>query len=320
MKDIVFWKFIESHLLQDISVMLLIVLDSENSSPGRAGFKMAVCRNKDLFGSVGGGKMEFEIVNESLRYLELNKPVRIFKKLVHREDQVEQSSGMICSGSQIVYMQSLDKFFLPIVSRIIDSIETGKVVKLQINPGKIILTDTDFGKKNILFKYKDRNDWCYEEIINRKNKLYIIGGGHVGLALSKVMSLLDFSVIIIDNRDHLVIMDTNQFADEKLVVDFNFIADIISEGDQSYVAIVTHSHETDTLVLQKLITHNFKYLGVLGSRSKIENLFAGLIDSGVDRSAIDKIHAPIGLSINSKTPEEIAISIAAEIIKIKYSN
>ena len=89
------------------------------------------------------------------------------------------------------------------------------------------------------------------------------------------------------------------------------------QGDSSYVAIMTNKYTDDKLVLSKIIKNHYKFIGVLGSKAKIKTMNEVLLKEGFSEGEIENIHAPIGLSIYSQTPDEIAISIAAQIIQIK---
>ena len=93
----------------------------------------------------------------------------------------------------------------------------------------------------------------------------------------------------------------------------------INEGDTSYVVVVTSEFSTDKAAIKSVINKKFKYLGLMGSSSKINKIFAELKNEGIGFSQLERIHTPIGIEISGETPEEIAISIAAEIIKVKHS-
>jgi xanthine dehydrogenase accessory factor len=319
MKEIKLWQFIKSHLEKDGSIILMVVVESENSSPGRAGFKMAVSRNKEMIGSIGGGMMEHKLVDEAVENLNSGKNILSLKKLYHQGDSLEDSSGMICSGAQTIFTISLQKSDLFTIEKITDGIKTHKSADVRVDPKGLNYYETNLNKKRILFIYIDEQNWYYQETIGQKDTIYIIGGGHVGLALSKVMSLLDFYVVLFDNRSDLQTMKLNTFANEKILINYDDVDSCLVEGEHSYVAIVSHTHETDRYVLGKVINRNFKYVGLMGSKAKVKNVMNEMKQLGISEDKIQSIHSPIGIKINSETPEEIAISIAAEIIKIRNS-
>ena len=161
--------------------------------------------------------------------------------------------------------------------------------------------------------------WNYVEKIGFQNQLYIVGGGHCAYALSKQMRALnnDFYISLFDDRGDLNTFLENDFPHQKKVVDYHKIAEEIPSGENVFVVIMTFGYRTDDLVLRGLLEKKFKYLGILGSESKIKKMFLDLKNEGVGEEILNKIHAPIGLIKHTKTPEEIAVSIAAEIIEIK---
>ncbi len=165
-----------------------------------------------------------------------------------------------------------------------------------------------------------KNTWTYTENINPKNQLYIIGAGHVGLATSEIFSKLNFEITMIDDRKDLNTLNNNQFIDNKIITNYESINQFIPEGENTFVAIMTQGFKTDKIVLKKLIDKNVKYLGLLGSKTKLKTMFEVLEKEGISKNLLKKIHAPIGLAINSKTPMEIAVSIAAEVVGVKMSS
>ncbi|MGZ8537798.1 MAG: XdhC family protein, partial [Flavisolibacter sp.] len=157
-----------------------------------------------------------------------------------------------------------------------------------------------------------------KEKLGYKNHLYIIGGGHCALAFSKLMSDMDFYIHLYDDRGSLNTMEENEFVHEKnLLNDYDDLSSLVNEGPNHYVVIMTFGYRSDDHALRALINKEFKYLGLLGSQTKIQTMFDGLKKDGISEDFIKKIHAPIGLQIHSQTPEEIAVSIAAEIILVK---
>ena len=161
----------------------------------------------------------------------------------------------------------------------------------------------------------------FEEKIGYHNHLYIIGGGHCSLAFCRLMSTMDFYIHLFDEREGLNTMTENIFVHEKIVVNgYETLVELIPSGKNNYVVIMTFGYRTDEAALKALLNKEVAYLGLLGSKKKVEKMFTDLSQEGVHQQALNKIHAPIGMPIKSQTPEEIAVSIAAEIIKIKNEN
>jgi xanthine dehydrogenase accessory factor len=129
------------------------------------------------------------------------------------------------------------------------------------------------------------------------------------------MSGMDFHITLFDDRHELNTMMQNTFVHEKhLLVDYTALSALIQPGENTYVVIMTVGYRTDAIALKSLQDKYFAYLGILGSKSK---MFEQCIAGGAGQSWINKIFAPVGIPIKSQTPEEIAVSIAAEMIRVK---
>jgi xanthine dehydrogenase accessory factor len=177
-------------------------------------------------------------------------------------------------------------------------------------------TQNDFS-----FEKSSETDFAYTEPLGFKNDLYIIGGGHCALALSEIMSKMDFHISLFDDRPELNTIEKNRFAHEVTIVDgYENIAAHVPPGSNSYVVVMTLGYRSDAVVIRSLLDHEFKYFGVLGSNAKMASMFKEFIKEGMPAEKLDRIRTPVGIAINSRTPEEIAVSIAAEIISVKNSD
>lgn len=311
------WKFIHTKLQQNKHVYLLVVIQHKGSSPGRQGFKMAVADDGDICGSIGGGVMEYKLVERCKKLLKGKDYISFIKHQVHKGNIIDDSSGMICSGEQTVIFYPLNNSYLSTIEKILTTLNTPKKGILFITPSHFSFSMDTSMETTFTYSYISETHWSYKELINKKNTIYIVGGGHVGLATSTVLKQLDFYVVVFDSRANLNTFEENNTADKKLIVDYNDIASYIPEGNSSYVAIMTNKYTDDKLVLGKLLQRNYNYLGVLGSEAKLNLLFETLLKEGFSKQVLDSVYAPIGLHIHSQTPLEIAISIGAEIVSIK---
>lgn len=314
-KELEIWQFAAERLKRNEAVVLLVVAESSGSSPGRQGFKMIVAHD-DIAGSVGGGLMEVNLVEQARRLIKEEKSGFV-KAQVHRKTSPD-ASGMICSGEQKVVFFRLKAEHLKLVRKIPVYWKKRKGRYLRITQNELLLP-AKF-KDHFAFKFDcgSPNDFVYEEIIGCKNKLYIVGGGHCALALSELMSKLDFHIALFDDRAGLNTLAKNEYVHEKHVVEsYEKINDYISPGANHFVVVMTLGYRTDEIVVRQLINADFKYFGVLGSPAKMATLLNNLKKEGFSPEKLNRIRAPIGLPINSRTPEEIAVSIAAEIIRVK---
>lgn len=151
------------------------------------------------------------------------------------------------------------------------------------------------------------------EPVFAKPRLVIIGGGHVGNALSRLAALLDFRVVVMDTRE----LDPLLFPESVQLVQVESYDRIPQEwfDARTCAVIMTPSHAGDRAALAQLVNVPLAYLGMIGSRRKVEQTFRYLREQGVSEEALGRVHAPIGLDIGAETPMEIAVSIAAEIIR-----
>lgn len=147
---------------------------------------------------------------------------------------------------------------------------------------------------------------------------YIFGGGHVAYALEPVLRHVDFRTVVIDDREEYANPERYPHADRTIVVDnFDNAFEEIETDEDSYIIIVTRGHRGDLQVLREALNQEYAYLGMIGSKRKNKLLYEQLMEEGVAEEKLSEVHAPIGLKIGSETPEEIAISIVAEIIQVR---
>ena len=320
--DLEIWRFASSRLQAREGVVLMVVAESTGSSPGRQGYKMAVGSNGAMIGSIGGGVMEVRLVELAKGILSEPGAVATGFRDSAISEQVHQknspnSSGMICSGKQTVIFNRLDDAHAGTVKAIIEALQNDSRERLLFTPTEFTITPPSELDDYIFVKFTE-TDFLYGERLGKKNDLYIVGGGHCALALSELMSKMDFHIRIFDDRPDLNTIDKNKYADEITIIEsYDRIGEVIRAGRNKYVVVMTLGYASDEIVIRELIEHDLKYFGVLGSRAKMKTLLTALKKAGFAKGKLDRIHTPIGLPINSRTPEEIAVSIAAEIIAVK---
>ncbi len=147
--------------------------------------------------------------------------------------------------------------------------------------------------------------------------LYICGGGHIGLALTKIGRLCGFRVIVIDDRPEYASKERFPEADRTVVSAYEDLFRVVKVDQSGYIVIVTHGHKGDEVALAGALRTPARYIGMIGSRKKIASVYDRLVEKGISREALNRVHSPIGLNIYAQTPEEIAVSIMAEIIAIR---
>jgi xanthine dehydrogenase accessory factor len=331
------WQFIASHLNDNERVMLLLVAGSSGSSPGRAGYKMAVAADGELCGSIGGGVMEVRLVEQARETLdaethrrrdaEMSEPGAVatgfatsaIKEQIHQQNSAN-ASGMICSGRQTVIFKLFTTENVVAVDAAIRALETRTPAFISITSSGFNVSPSKGRTQNADFHFAktSETEFTYTEKLGPKNKLYIVGGGHCALALSELMAKMDFHISLFDDRPDLNTIDKNRFAHEIRIIDgYDQIGKLIPSGANNYVVVMTLGYKSDEIVIRNLLDKDFKYFGVLGSRAKMKTLLRDLEADGFASERLARIHTPIGLAINSRTPLEIAVSIVAEIISVK---
>ncbi len=295
-----FYKKVQQVLQEENRLILMVVIANKGSSPGRKGFKMLVSKQQ-MYGTIGGGIMEHKLVEYAEKLLDEHHFDPFIKHQIHDKSAPKDQSGMICSGQQTIAFYDVDSNYFSLIEDILSD----EIVTIH------------YSNQGIKIDEPENYKWLYTETNGLVQKAYIIGGGHVGLALSEVLSKLDFEVHLLDHRENLNTMTTNRFVQSKEVVEFESIENHIPEGDNIYVIIMSFGYRTDDIIIRRLVDKKFKYIGMLGSKVKIKTLFKNLEADGFDKVQINKVHAPIGIPIKSETTYEIAISVAAQLIKVK---
>ncbi|MBU2568781.1 MAG: XdhC family protein [Gammaproteobacteria bacterium] len=308
------WHWLADRLTRHRSVMLMIVVESHGSSPGKPGAKMAVTSHGECFGTIGGGALESALLKEARSALQEDGLEPRLRRLQHHPTRDGEASGMICGGEQTVLLYTCRQD----QSALFRSLADNPQGVLTLSPAGIAFDDAQTLPESCRFTRQDDNDWLYKESVDWSKQAYIIGGGHVGLALSRILATLDFDITVIDERENLDTLTRNSYARQKLKLPYRNVGNAIPEGNQVYVFIMTHSHYADQKIAEHLAGKKVAYLGVLGSRKKIAHLKAKLAET-LSCDELQRIRGPIGLPIHSHTPEEIAVSIAAELIQISNS-
>lgn len=160
----------------------------------------------------------------------------------------------------------------------------------------------------------------YVEVHRARERLIIVGAGHIAVPLAHLGVVLDFDVIVLDDREDFA--TDARFDSAVSVLQSDFAVDPfagVTVGEGAYVALVTRGHRWDFDCLQRLIAMRAqpRYIGMIGSRRRVRAAFRALLDAGVPRAMLARIHAPIGLDLEAETPAEIAVSIAAELVAVR---
>jgi xanthine dehydrogenase accessory factor len=153
--------------------------------------------------------------------------------------------------------------------------------------------------------------------LNPAPQLFIFGAGHIGTVLSQIVKTMEFNVTVIDNRPEFANKDRLPWVDDVIPGEYQDAIEKLEFNESTYVVILTHKHAHDFEVIQECLKKPHCYVGMIGSKKKVETVFSNLRKKGVSDEVIESIHAPIGMEIAANTPAEIAISISAQLVVVR---
>lgn len=262
-----------------------------------------------MAGSIGGGIMEHKWVELARQRLRDADPLPLLRPQIHRREAPTHRSGMMCAGEQEVLLWPLQPTDLPVVAAIEAALQSldGGAWEVSAATGLRLA-----GASAAFCDYQPGPAWHYREQLGFRDQLTIVGGGHVSLALSQLAGNLQFEITVLDDRADLPTLDANHFAHHRQRVEYEALS--VSPGPHHYVVVMTVGYRTDAVALRRLLGHGYAYLGVLGSATKVAELRRVLQAEGFN---LEGLCGPIGVPINSRLPEEIAVSVAAELIAVR---
>ena len=312
-------------IISDNKVVICTVIETRGPVPRGVGTKMLYFEDGTTFGTIGGGSLELAVSQIASDLIENNGDSCIEDfTLKYGEDGV----GMICGGDAAVSFYVADAkdkdLFLYVNSQekiwFVQYITDGGKIKLGIcEKNELKFMDAEGFEPETMLKgfpaLNKGNVSYYTEPVNNTDVCRIFGGGHVGQALVPVLAGIGFSVYMYDDRENIAVKDRFPLADNVELIDYKVLPDIDMAGE--YIVVITHGHESDFEVLCKVLKNKTSYVGCIGSRKKAKVVRDRLKDSGYTEEELMRIHSPIGLDIGAQTPQEIAISIAAELIKTR---
>ena len=275
---------------------LCVVVRTKGSTPQVPGACLLLRGDMESEGTLGGGCVEAEVRRRAFACLQRNQSRLLDFVLDHA---FGWGDGLICGGSMDIAVASVSS---PDHLAAYES----ACQKLRANlPAQLSLC-VQAGEGLVEYRVN----------IAPVPRLIIAGGGHVGLALAELCRTLEFNITVIDDREQFA--NTERFGPQVAcrVGPIDDLLRSLAPGPDSYVVIVTRGHLHDERALAAVIDSKAKYIGMIGSKRKIEQVYRDLGERGVSQEQLRRVHAPIGLDIKAVTVSEIAVSIAAELIQI----
>ncbi|RME26895.1 MAG: xanthine dehydrogenase accessory protein XdhC [Deltaproteobacteria bacterium] len=198
----------------------------------------------------------------------------------------------------------------------------GGVVEARVIADALDVLEDGRGPRTLHYKLDELGMSCggqmsvYLEPLQHPKRIVVYGAGHVGQAVCRVMKLLGCRVTVIDDRPEWASRERFAEVDELLVLPFSEALEKHPPGERDHAIVVTRGHDNDQLVLEGIIDKGVAWIGVIGSRKKAAQIRQQLEQKGIDPSLVEKVQCPVGLDIGAVTPEEIAISIAAQLVAV----
>lgn len=334
--------------------VLATIIRLTGSGPRGAGTKFLIMEDGSYAGTIGGGLLEAEVLKKAGDVFATLKPARLGMSLMGKD---VAETDMICGGEVEVFFEPLlpnDESGIGVLRKLAEIQKRGgsglliTVVdaKRWENQGSLkVFIDSKGERTGDLGGMKHVEDELQRSLPQRLEKrepalavfesangeevelfvepvlsdpfLYLFGGGHVSSQIVPLASKVGFKVVVVEDRA--------EFADPEKVPDaeavhcypFDGVVERFPVDASSYIIIVTRGHLNDKTILEQSLRTRAGYIGMIGSRRKKAMIYEKLLEEGFTQKDLDRVHAPIGLDIGAETPEEIAVSIVAELIQVR---
>ncbi len=333
---------------------LATVISRAGSAPRGVGAKLLLRPDGTSTGSIGGGSLEAKVLHEGQAVIQTGQAMILDCELT-AEDLAED--GAICGGDVKIFIEPLPAgvpdllhvyqtivnirkrgpaALLATVVSVNGSFSRGRTSKALIDrEGKPIVSL--LAEQGLIDAIRPEIDRTLREnrsrtsTIHTKGKrfdlllepipseptVFVFGCGHISICLAPLIKTVGFRLVVADDRPSFANRDRFPQADDVVVDRFEGLLERLAIEEHDYLVIVTRGHLHDLVVLEQALRTNATYIGMIGSRRKTRLVYEELVQRGVPRTRLGRVHAPIGLEIGAETPEEIAVSILAELIQVR---
>ena len=328
------------------SLVLASIIRQQGSSPRHIGAKMIVDGNGKIYGTIGGSLLEASVTKES-RKVFISEQSRLMD--FDLTNQNVYSGEMICGGKATVLLDYITatqenlNLFQSSYNRITHGEEFSILTFcgntdctvivfarcLLVAGGQIIgecpLSEPDLGSfMNSVLNTRETTSLLLKDLrvlvdpIHKTKTLYCFGAGHVAKPTVQIAALVGFRVVVVDDRAEFSNMERFPDAwDVRIINAYAYAFNNLDVDSDTYIIIFTRGHQYDREVLEQAIKTNASYIGMIASQKKRDSIYEALKAKGITEEELERVHSPIGLKIGAETPEEISISIVAELIKYR---
>ncbi len=317
-------------------LVMALIMSQEGSTPRTAGTRMMIGAD-GYVGTIGGGRIEASVMEIAREMLHKPGAVTISFDLT---SEIADAMDMVCGGKLEILIDSIapdekNRLFFSGLLQMLDQRQKGLMVTELLESGVlqvrrailredgVVIGTPDFKMEidsipkklhaPILIQSGDRK--FFIEPVMASGTVYLFGAGHVSLQTAILAKRVGFEVVVLDDR--MEFANTTRFSDAddvRVPASFEIAFEGLEIRADSYLVILTRGHLHDKTVLQQALKTPAGYIGMIGSRKKRDAVYQSLENDGFTAKDFQKVHCPIGLSIGAQTPEEIAVSIVAELI------
>jgi len=339
---------INEHLGRGQAVVIATIISLQGSSPRHSGTWMIIGTGEKGYGTIGGSLLEATVIKESQKVLQTGIPSWLEFDLTGTG---AESSGMICGGKAEVMLDYVDPcetnrnlfgsfyesvregnslFFLTqykggkgaleITGRSLISNKADVIAGSPLDQSTIDILKSSLHEVSRLELLKLPDSGMVILPVKRLTTMYCFGAGHVAVPTCHIAALTGFQVVVTDDRSEFANKERfPEAAQVRVISDFDKALEGLEINRDSFIVIVTRGHQYDRTVLKQSLNSGAGYIGMISSRRKKEQTYQALMEEGVKKEQLDAVYSPIGLPIGGETPEEIAVSIVAELIKVRNS-
>ena len=297
-----------------LSSVLITVIDSCGSVPRGAGASMLVLPDGSSAGTVGGGAIELSAAKAAADFLDARHGGVIKYSL---DKNAADGIGMVCGGEARLHF----RYISPSDGDTRTLAEGGKDrLCFEILPdgsGEFLFPDPDPALPAGPGTYLLQGREFYVQPLDKTERVLVFGGGHVSRALVPVLTSVGFRCTVSDDREGILSPEAFPNAERLITARFEGLMDSLDVTWRDYIVIMTYGHSGDLVLTRQALATPARYIGVLGSHTKAENAQTRLREEGFSEEQLSRVVCPIGLPIGGPTPEEIAISITAQMIAVR---
>jgi len=336
------------HLLEEgEDLVLATVIGHSGSTPRSVGTKMVVRPDGAIIGTIGGGLVEFHAQKLASEVFKTGRA--LVETVEFSGADAAATDQMICGGRMEILLELItaDPENLREMKDLIialQKVHSGFLIKLldttvedsrrmewclvhndSVNLGTFTTPDPLItflsgevarAKQPLAVTVADKRFFVEPTVL--PGTVFLFGAGHVSRPVAELASVVDFQTVVLDDRAEFANAERFPRADQiKVIPSFHQAFEGLEIDRDSYMVILTRGHLHDKTVLEQALKSNAGYIGMIGSRRKRDLIFQELLGKGFIRSEMERVHAPIGLAIGAETPEEIAVSIVAELIQCR---